>query len=140
MVDTPGTYSEAVAAALDESTTVLLVTSADMASVKDARMAVSALRREGFSEDRVKLVVNHATNANSVTEADIAKTVGCEVFWSIPHDRAVPVSTQRGEPLVLADPQAKMAKRVQAMAALIGGAGEGVDEGGTMFGMFRRGR
>lgn len=140
IVDTPGTYSSAVAAALDESTTVLLVTSADMASVKDARMAVSALRGEGFSDDRVKLVVNHATNANSVTEADIAKTVGCDVFWSLPHDRAVPVSTQRGEPLVLADPQAKMAKRVQAMAALIGGAGEDVDAGGAMFGMFRRGR
>lgn len=140
VVDTPGTYSSAVAAALDESTTVLVITSADMASVKDARMAVSALRREGFSEDRLKLVVNHATNANSVTEADIAKTVGCEVFWSIPHDRAVPVSTQRGEPLVLADPEAKMAKRVRAMAALIGGAGEDADAGGAMFGMFRRGR
>ncbi len=140
VVDTPGTYSSAVAAALDESTTVLLVTSSDMASVKDARMAVETLRRDGFSEDRFKLVVNHATNANSVTEADIARTVGCDIFWSIPHDRAVPVSTQRGEPLVLADPEAKMAKRVQAMAALIGGAGEDLDAGGALFGMFRRGR
>lgn len=141
VVDTPGTYSSAVAAALDESTTVFLVTSADMASVKDARMAVDALRREGFSEDRVKLVVNHATNANSVTEADIARTVGCDIFWSIPHDRAVPVSTQRGEPLVLADPNAKMARRVQAMAAHIGGGvGEDIDGGGSLFGVFRRGR
>ncbi len=140
VVDTPGTYSAAVAAALDESTTVFVVTSADMASVKDARMAVDALRHEGFSTDRLKLVVNHATNANSVTEADIARTVGCEVFWSIPHDRAVPVSTQRGEPLILADPQAKMAKRVQALAAHIGGAGDQVDDRGAMFSMFKRGR
>ena len=140
IVDTPGTYSSAVAAALDESTTVLLVTSADMASVKDARMAVEALRSEGFNEDRLKLVVNHATNANSVTDADIARAVGCDIFWTIPHDRAVPISTQRGEPLVLADPQAKMAKRIQAMAAVIGGAGEEGDDGGALFGLFKRGK
>jgi pilus assembly protein CpaE len=140
VVDTPGTYSSAVAAALDESTTVFLVTSADMASVKDARMAVESLRGEGFDGDRLKLVVNHATNANSVTDADIARTVGCEIFWTFPHDRAVPISTQRGEPLVLADPQAKVAKRIQEMAAVIGGAHEEGDDGGALFGLFRRGK
>ena len=140
IVDTPGTYSSAVAAALDESTTVLLVTSADMASVKDARMAVEALRSEGFNEDRLKLVVNHATNANSVTDADISRAVGCEIFWTIPHDRAVPISTQRGEPLILADPQAKMAKQIHGMAAAIGGASEGSNDAGALFGLFKRGK
>lgn len=138
IVDTPGTFGPQVAAALDESTTALLVTSADMASVKDARMSLEALRGEGFDRDRLKLVVNHATNANSVTDDDLARTVDYEVFWTFPHDREVPQSTQRGEPLVLWQPRARMAVQVDALAAHIGGAPVEVERSGSVFGLFRR--
>lgn len=138
IVDTPGTFGPQVAAALDESTTALLVTSADMASVKDARMSLEALRGEGFDHDRLKLVVNHATNANSVTDDDLARTVGYEVFWTFPHDREVPHSTQRGEPLVLFQPRARMAQQVEALAAHIGGAPVTVAGSSSRFGLFRR--
>lgn len=121
VVDTPGAFGPPVAAALDESTAALLVTSADMASVKDARISMEALRDEGFGEDRLKLVVNHATNANSVTDQDISRTVQAPVFWSIPHDREVPLSTQRGEPLILAAPRARMAQQVDALAGMLSG-------------------
>ncbi len=137
IVDTPGTFGPQVAAALDESTTALLVTSADMASVKDARMSLTSLQRDGFDEDRLKLVVNHATNANSVTDADLARAVGYDIFWTFPHDKAVPNSTQRGEPLVLHQPRARMAVEVQALAAHLGGAAPARDEGAA-FGWFRR--
>ena len=121
VVDTPGAFVPQVAAALDESTTVLLVTSTDMSSIKDARLALATLKSSGFDEDRLKLVVNHATNANSVTEADVERTVGCPVFWTLPHDRAVPQSTQLGQPIVLSQPRSQMAQRVEALAAYFGG-------------------
>ena len=139
VVDTPGAFGPSVAAALDESTTALLVTSADMASVKDARISMEALREEGFSDDRLKLVVNHATNANSVTDSDIARTVQTEVFCSIPHDREVPISTQRGEPLVLHAPRARMAQEVNELAAMLSGLGTTEPEQAGVFGgLFRR--
>ncbi len=138
IVDTPGTFGPQVAAALDESTTALLVTSADMASVKDARLSLETLRGEGFDSDRLKLVVNHATNANSVTDVDLARTVGYEIFWTFPHDRAVPHSTQRGEPLVLSQPRARMAQQVEALAALLGGTPEESAAPGQRFSLFRR--
>lgn len=125
VVDTPGVFGPQVAAALDESSTVLLVTSADVASIKDARYSLDTLRGAGFDTDRLKLVVNHATRANSVTDADVARTVNYEVTWVLPHDPAVPVSTQRGDPLVLSNPGARMAKRVEALAAYLGGGGAG---------------
>ena len=123
IVDTPGAFSPQVAAALDESTTVLLVTSADIASIKDARMSLETLRGAGFDRDRLKLVVNHSTNANSVGNGEIARTVDYDIFWTLPHDRAVPPSTQGGSPLILSDPKAKMARQVDALAAHLSGAG-----------------
>lgn len=142
VVDTPGAFGPSVAAALDESTTALLITSADMASVKDARISLEALREEGFGDDRLKLVVNHATNANSVTDADISRTVQSDVFWSIPHDREVPLSTQRGLPLVITSPRAKMAQEINALAGLLCGsqAEPAVVAAGGLGGLFRRGR
>lgn len=128
VVDTPGAFIPQVAAALDEATTVLLVTSADMSSIKDARLAISTLRGSGFDADRLKLVVNHATNANSVTDSDVARTVGYDVFWTLPHDRAVPESTQLGEPIVISNPKARMAQRVLALAAYLSGAGPAQEE------------
>jgi pilus assembly protein CpaE len=123
VVDTPGAFIPQVAAALDEATTVLLVTSADMSSIKDARLAITTLRNSGYNADRLKLIVNHATNANSVSDTDVARTVGYDVFWTLPHDRAVPESTQLGEPIVLSNPKARMAQRVLALGAYLSGAG-----------------
>lgn len=141
IVDTPGAFGPSVAAALDESTTALLVTSADMASVKDARISMEALREEGFGDDRLKLVVNHATNANSVTDADIARAVNGSIFWTIPHDREVPLSTQRGEPLVIAAPRARMAQQVEALAGILSGVpADSESDTSRRGGLFRRGR
>lgn len=121
VADTPGAFVPQVASALDEATTVLLVTSADISSIKDARLAVSTLCASGFDTDRLKLVINHATSANSVTDQEIARAVGYDVFWSLPHDRAVPESTQHGAPIVLSRPKAAMAQQVDALAAYFGG-------------------
>lgn len=140
VVDTPGAFGPSVAAALDESTAALLVTSADMASVKDARISLEALREEGFSDDRLKLVVNHATNANSVTDQDISRTVQAPVFWSIPHDREVPLSTQRGQPLILAAPRARMAQQVDALASMLSGTSVEPVAAGGGFSLFGRRR
>ena len=123
IVDTPGAFIPQVAAALDEATTVLLVTSTDMSSIKDARLALATLRSSGFDDDRLKLVVNHATNANHVTDADVERTVGTRIFWTLPHDRAVPHSTQLGQPIVVSQPRAQMAQRVEAVAEYFGGTG-----------------
>jgi pilus assembly protein CpaE len=127
IVDTPGAFVPQVAAALDEATTVLLVTSADLSSIKDARLAVSMLKGSGYQGDRLKLVVNHATNANSVSDSDVARTVGYEVFWTLPHDREVPRSTQDGEPIVMSSPKSRMAQRVDALAAYLSGTGESLE-------------
>ncbi len=134
VVDTPGAFSPLVAAALDESTVVLMITSADMASIKDARLSLDVLRGAEFDEDRLKLVVNHATNANSVGDSDLARTVDYDIFWSIPHDRAVPTSTQHGLPLLLSNPRAAMAQRVDSLAAYLSQA----EPGGRRTGSSRR--
>lgn len=117
VVDTPGTFNPLVATALDEATMILVTTSADVSSIKDTRLSLELLR--GFDSDKVKLLVDRATNAQSVSDADLAKAVGYSVFWSLPHDREVSISTQHGTPIVVANPKTKMAMGVDALAATL---------------------
>jgi pilus assembly protein CpaE len=121
IVDTPGAYGAHVAAALDEATMVLLVSSTEVASIKDARMALDALRAEGFGADRLKFVVNHSSDLAQIAPEDISRTVGADIFWSFPHDRNVSKSTQRGNPIVLWRPRSRVAREVRALSRSLAG-------------------
>lgn len=121
ILDTPGAFNDNVAAALEVATVVLLVTSLDMASIKNTSVMLSMMRSYDFPEEKVRLTVNHANMANSVREADIARTLDYEIFWSIPFDDLISKSTQVGQPLVLWRPNSKAAQNLQQLAALLGG-------------------
>jgi len=121
ILDTPGVFNEVVATSLDLATVVLLVTSLEMASIKDTSLVLNMLRSWSFPEEKVRLTVNHANIANSVKESDIAQTLEYPLFWSIPYDEAVSKSTQLGQPVVLWQPRSRAAASLSSLASLVGG-------------------
>lgn len=121
IVDTPGSLNDAVHAALLESTIVLLVTTKDAASVKDAQTCLDILGSWDFSEDRVKIAINHANPTNGVRVGDIEQLLDGKVFWTVPFDRAVGACAQLGQPVVLAKPRAQAARNMAQLAVAITG-------------------
>ena len=81
VVDTPPPISDAVAAALDLSTLVLLLTTQEVLALRRTKVAVQMLRTWGYNEDKVKLVVNHAYSTNGATTADIEAGLEYKIFW-----------------------------------------------------------
>jgi pilus assembly protein CpaE len=122
ILDTPGTFNEMVAAALEMATVVLLVTSMDVASIKDTVLALNMLRSWSFPREKVKLTINHANVANSVKDKDVERTLEYEVFWQIPYDETVTKSTQLGQPIVLTKPGSKVGSSLIDLARTMGGA------------------
>jgi pilus assembly protein CpaE len=122
ILDTPGTFNELVAAALDLATVVLLVTSMELTSIKDTSVVLNMLRSWSFPEEKVRLMVNHSNLANSVKETDISRTLDYRIFWSIPYDEAVSKSTQVGRPVVMWQPRSRAATNLNHLAELVGGA------------------
>jgi pilus assembly protein CpaE len=112
VVDTPGTFNELIAATLEMANLILLVTSMDIASIKDTALALEMLRAAAVSEDKVKLTINHSTAANSLREEDVSRVLEYEVFWRIPHDLSVSSSTQLGQPIVIAKPYARVSRSI----------------------------
>ena len=89
VIDTPGTFNELIATTLELANMILLVTSMDIASIKDTALALEMLRAAAVSEDKVKLTINHSTAANSLREDDVERVLEYDVFWRIPHDLSV---------------------------------------------------
>ncbi|MEX2245918.1 MAG: P-loop NTPase [Dehalococcoidia bacterium] len=121
VIDTPGTFNELIATTLELANLILLVTSMDIASIKDTALALEMLRAAGVSEDKVKLLINHSTAANSLREEDVARVLEYEVFWQIPHDLAVSSSTQLGQPIVIAKPYARVSRAIIDLAHTLTG-------------------
>jgi pilus assembly protein CpaE len=143
VIDCPATFTDLVAVALEKATVVLLMTSLDITSIKDTTTALKLLSSGINNEDKIKLVVNHATSANSLREEDVSKVLRREVFWSIPHDEEIAASAQLGAPVVTDRPLSKVSQTITELAAMLAGVEAGYSDnhhsnGGASSGLFTR--
>ncbi len=121
ILDTPGAFNDIVGTAIEAATQVLVVTSVDMASIKDTSFILDLLESESFPEDRLLLTVNHANGANTIRAGDIERVLRKRVYWEIPHDNEVTLATQVGKPVVLAKPRSRAAQNIKALSLKITG-------------------
>lgn len=121
VIDTPGTFNEIIAATLELGDIILLVTSMDIASIKDTALALEMLRAADVSEDKVKLLINHSTSANSLRDEDVERVLEYSVTWRIPHDYNVSSSNQLGIPIVMAKPYARVSRAITDIAYALSG-------------------
>jgi len=121
ILDTPGTFNDIVARALELATLVLLVATVDMASLKDTLLAIDMLRSWNFPQEKVKLVINSTNEATNVQPQEVKRMLGRDVFWSIPYDRNISTSTQLGMPVVVAKPTSKAAESMVELAFVLSG-------------------
>ena len=121
ILDTPGTFNDIVARALELATMVVLVATVDMASLKDTLLAIDMLRSWNFPQEKIKLVINATNEATNVQPNEVKRMLGREVFWSIPYDRNISTATQLGMPVVVAKPQSRASESIVEMTHALSG-------------------
>ncbi len=122
IIDTPGTFNEIIATTLELANMIMLVTSMDLASIKDTALALEMLRGANVSEDKIKLTINHSTSANSLREEDVERVLEYPVTWRIPHDYHVANANQLGIPIIIAKPYARVSRAITDITHAISGA------------------
>jgi pilus assembly protein CpaE len=121
ILDTPGTFNDIVARALELASMVVLVATVDMASLKDTLLAIDMLRSWNFPQEKIKLVINATNEASNVQPQEIKRMLGRDVFWSIPYDRNISTATQLGMPVVVSKPTSKASESIVEMAFAVSG-------------------
>lgn len=116
IIDTPGAMNELVLTAVDKSDTVLAVSTMDMPSVKNMRVALQKLDQLGYRNGLIRLTLNRADSKVLMEVSDVEEALGSAVSARIPSDRLVPRSVNKGVPIVTDQPKSGVARSIVELA------------------------
>jgi pilus assembly protein CpaE len=116
VIDTPAHFTDGVLAALDSSDVQLLVATPDVPALKNLRIAMDMLDLLGLRKESRLLVLNRSDARVGLTGADIERVLKTPATVHVPSSRDVPVSINRGVPIVAAQPNHPVSKAIRDLA------------------------
>ena len=116
VVDTSPFFHGPMLATLDRTDELLLLCSLDVPTLKNLRLALQTLDLLSFPKQRVRIVLNRSNSKVGMKPNEVEGALGMKVRFEVPSDRAVPLSVNRGNPVVLAEEGADVSKAIKAMA------------------------
>jgi pilus assembly protein CpaE len=115
IVDTAPQMDERSLTVMENSDTVFMLTTLDIPSLKNLKIALETLRVVNFPMDRVRVVMNRADSKVGLDAGEVEKTLKVPVVAFIPSSRLVPASTNRGVPIVTDQPKSPVAVAFQRL-------------------------
>jgi pilus assembly protein CpaE len=119
VIDTPPAFSEPVLAAFDESDWLVMLATLDVPSIKNLRLTLQTMELLHFPKNRIRVVVNRADSKVGLRLPDVEKLLSSPVDATIPSSRSVPLSVNKGSPIMLEEPKGPVADAVRRVAALL---------------------
>jgi pilus assembly protein CpaE len=119
VIDTPPAFSEPVLAAFDESDWLVMLATLDVPSIKNLKLTLQTMELLHFPRNRIRVVVNRADSKVGLRMPDVEKLLSTPVDTTIPSSRSVPLSVNKGSPIMLEEPKGPVADSVRRIAALV---------------------
>ena len=116
VVDTSPFFHGPMLATLDRTDELLLLSSLDVPTLKNLRLALQTLDLLSFPKSRVKIVLNRSNSKVGMKPNEVEGALGMKVRFEVPSDRAVPLAVNRGNPVVLAEESADVSRAIKSMA------------------------
>jgi pilus assembly protein CpaE len=111
---------------------VCLVTGLDVVGVKHLSKALDTLLTIGLPRDRFRVVLNRADSKVGLDASDVERVMKIQVDAMIPSSRLVPMSLNKGRPVVLDEPGSEVAASIRHLAERFTGADSGSFEEASM--------
>jgi pilus assembly protein CpaE len=116
VIDTPAQFTEAVLASLDVTDVHVLVATPDVPALKNLRIAMDMLDLLGLSKDSRLIVLNRSDARVGLSGADVDRVLKSPTAAHVPSSRDVPISINRGVPIVLDKPSHPVSKAIRELA------------------------
>jgi pilus assembly protein CpaE len=122
VVDTPPQFTDHVLTALDASHVHVLLTTPDIPSLKNLRITLDTFDLLDLPKESRVVVLNRSDAKVGLTAADIERVIRAPIMAHVPSSRDVPVSINRGVPIMVDNPQHPVSKAIRdfAMGRLTG--------------------
>ncbi|MFB9234541.1 CpaE family protein [Plantactinospora siamensis] len=116
VIDTPAAFTDGVLAALDVSDLHVLVATPDVPALKNLRIAIDMLDLLGLRRENRLVVLNRSDSRVGLTGADVDRVLRTPIGAHIPSSRDVPISINRGVPIVADKPAHPVSKAIREVA------------------------
>jgi pilus assembly protein CpaE len=116
VVDTPPQFTDHVMTALDASHVHVLLTTPDIPSLKNLRIALDTFDLLDLPKESRVVVLNRSDAKVGLTATDIERVIRVPIMAHVPSSRDVPVSINRGVPIMVDNPQHPVSKAIRDFA------------------------
>jgi pilus assembly protein CpaE len=124
VIDPPRVLNDITVAALDAADDLILLMTLDIPAIRSAKRALDIFRLFGYSQDRIRLVINRFVKSPEFDVRKVEKVLETPVYATIANDyHAVIASINVGEPLVLSKTQSRVVHDIQTIADKLTGRG-----------------
>ncbi|HKY75417.1 MAG TPA: P-loop NTPase [Acidimicrobiia bacterium] len=116
VVDTQSGMNDVTLSVIEHSDETLMVASTDVPNIKDTKIGLQTLHRLGVDASKLTLVLNRANSKVHLNISEVEHTLGMKADCQIPSSLVVPLSVNRGVPVVLDAPKSEVAGSFEQLA------------------------
>jgi pilus assembly protein CpaE len=116
VVDTSPFFHGPMLATLDRTDELLVLCGLDVPTLKNVRLALQTLEMLSFPASRIRYVMNRTNPNVGLSTREVEAGLKVKVGFELPTDRAVQLSVNRGEAVVLTEPRSEFSKGIAAIA------------------------
>ncbi len=112
VVDTPPSINETCLAAFDLSQSLVIMATMDLPSLKNLRVFLETLKKLNLPADQVSLVVNKAESGTGIDLKEVEPLYPQGFSAVLPYAKQVSWSINMGMPVLVADPNADISRKL----------------------------
>lgn len=101
LIDTSPSFDDNILAVLDNSDEICLVATMDVPSLKNTKLSVHMMELLQYPKEKITLLLNRANSKVRLSPRDVERTLEMRPIVNVPSDVIVPLSVNKGIPLVL---------------------------------------
>jgi pilus assembly protein CpaE len=116
VLDTPAQFNDHVLTALDRAHVHVLMTTPDLPALKNLRITLDTLNQLDLPKEHRLVVLNSSDAKVGLSTADIERVIRVPISAFVPSSRDVPVSINRGLPIMVDSPQHPVSKAIREFA------------------------
>ena len=122
VIDTSSSFSPSTLLAIDHTDTLILVGASDVPTIKSLKIALETLDLLEMNLPDVRILMNRSGAKVGLEDRDVERTLRREITYTLPSDKAIPVSVNRGQPVVIDNPKSRVARSLAEMGRSLQGA------------------
>jgi len=116
IIDLPAFFNDVVLSVIEGSEEIVLVAGLDIPNIKNVKIGLSTLQLLNVPKERLHLVLNRADSKVKLNVSEVERTLGVSAAAHVPSDVVVPISVNKGSPVMLSAPKSGPARAFEQLA------------------------